>query len=196
MAQKQSFGKRGQSGNRPAANPAGRPKPFHQAIEEYKDPAAASFVANRPWPAAAAAGITLTLTGGLFLTGAGKGVLSLAVIPVMLLVGYLMYLQFRGLQAQMQDDEERIKRAISAKYPLVPVLGMIAGLVYFMVSEQQDFSDIAAYDWSGIFGLRTDIEADEPLSATLLETMATFGGAGLVAAYLWYKAGQYFSDRS
>lgn len=196
MARQQSFGRRGKAGKRPVVDRSEAPKSFHQQIEDYRDPAATRFVANAPWPAAAAVAITLTVTGGVILAGAGRSVPPVAVFPVMLLVGYLMYLQFRGLQAQMQDDDERIKRAISAKYPLVPILGMIAGLVYFMLSKHQNLNDIAAYDWSGLFGLRTDIDAEEPLAATLLDTMAAFGGAGLVVAYLWYRAAQHFRSGS
>ncbi|WP_269583634.1 hypothetical protein [Roseibium sp. Sym1] len=196
MRQQNSFGKRGQSGGRPDMQPAGREKPFHQEVDDVEDPVVTRFVANQPWPAFAAAAITLMLTGGFLFTGVGKGMPSLAFIPVMLIVGYVLYLQFRGLQANMGDREERIKRAIGARYPLVPILGMIAGLVYFMVTEQQSLSDIVAYDWADIFGLRTDIEAQEPLSATLFDTMASFGGAGLFLAFLWYRASRHFSDKT
>ncbi len=196
MRQQNSFGKRGQSGLRANMQPVNRETPFHQAVDDVEDPLVTRLVASQPWPAFAAVAITLVLTGGLLFTGVGKGMPSLAFIPVMLIVGYVLYLQFRGLQANMRDREERIKRSISARYPLVPILGMIAGLVYFMVTEQQSLSDIAAYDWSDIFGLRTDVGAAEPLTYTLFDTMATFGGAGLFLAFLWYRAAKHFSDKT
>jgi len=163
-------------------------RPIHDAVDSYEDPVLVRFATAKSWPAYAAVGITLAIIATtIFAVGEVSSTTLLMLVPMMTLVGFIMYLQFKGLQRGMQGEKEKRKRAIQAKYPLVPIAGMIGGLVYFMINREQSLLDIASYDWSGLFGLRTSIGKDEPLSAQLLETMAKFGGAGIAVAVLWYK---------
>jgi hypothetical protein len=188
MRQQKSFGRRGQSGGPQNRPPVFAPRPIHEAVDGYEDPVLTRFAANKPWPAFAAAWITLAILGTtLYSIGDLNPQTLLFLVPVLLIAGFIMFLQFKGLQKGLQGDKEKRKRAIQAKYPLVPIFGMIGGLVYFMVTKDQSLPDIFGYDWSGIFGLRTGIEGEEPLTAQLFDTMATGGGAGIALAVLWYK---------
>ncbi|WP_420337397.1 hypothetical protein [Roseibium sp.] len=188
MRQQKSFGKR-EHGFVPQERGRSLPRrPIHDAVDSYEDPVIVRLATDTPWPAYAAAGVTLAVIATtLFAVGEVSTTTLLMLVPMMTFVGFILFLQFKGLQRGMQGEKEKRKRAIQAKYPLVPTAGMIAGLVYFMITREQSILDIAGYDWSGMFGLRTDIGKDEPLTAQLLETMAKFGGVGVAVAVLWYK---------
>jgi hypothetical protein len=188
MRQQKSFGKREHDFVRQERGRSLPRRPIHDAVDSYEDPVLVRFATDTPWPAYAAAGITLAVIATtLFAVGEVSTTTLLMLVPMMTFVGFILFLQFKGLQRGMQGEKEKRKRSIQAKYPLVPIAGMIAGLVYFMITREESLLDIAGYDWSGMFGLRTDIGKDEPLTAQLLETMAKFGGAGVAVAVLWYK---------
>lgn len=188
MRRQKSFGKRDHSFVPQEQGQSLPRRPIHDAADSYEDPVLVRFATDTTWPANAAAGITLAVIATTLLAvGEFSTTTLLMLVPMMILAGFLMYLQFKGLQRGMQGEKVKRKRAIQAKYPLVPIAGMIGGLVYFMITREQSLLDIAGYDWSGMFGLRTDIGKDEPLTAQLLETMAKFGGAGVAVAVLWYK---------
>ncbi|MHA7774298.1 hypothetical protein [Roseibium sp. M-1] len=201
MRQQHTFGRRGQAVDRQQmspvrrspADPVSQPKSFHQELDDYEDAVLTRFVATRPWPACAAVAIVLLSFGSSLILFADRGLPPFGLFPVMLIVGYVMYLQFKGMQANLNNKEERDKRAVSAKYPLVPIFSMIAGLVYFMVTKEQSLSDIAAYDWESAFTGPVDIEAPPALPVELVEKIGSFGGAGLFLAYLLYRARKHFS---
>jgi len=146
MRQQHSFGRRRETARQPQAGLAKVRRPVVAAMETYEDPVMVKAAAERPWPIVAAVLITLGITGGALFAARDAGWGLLTILPVMAIVGVVLYLQFRGLQATLRDDEERKKRAIQAEYPLIPIVGMIAGAVYFMIAYQQSVSDILAYD--------------------------------------------------
>ena len=186
MSQQKSFGRRGREGVSRNSSRGQTSRTFHETIDDYEDPVLVRYTAGKPWPAVLSVGLTGAITAGVVYASGEVGPELFYILPLMLLLGGLLYLQFRGLQKGMQGEKR--DRAIQARYPLIPITGMIGGLVYFMITKDQSLSDIIAYDWSGMFGLRTDIEAEEPLTATLFNAMAVGGGAGVCVAALWYKA--------
>lgn len=196
LRQQHAFGRRGEAVNQPQPDPVSQLKSSHEEADGYENPVLTRFLATRPWPACAAFALVLVSFGGPMVLFADKGLPPIGFFPVMLIVGFVMYLQFRGMQAHLNGKEERVRRAVSARYPLVPVLGMIAGLIYFMVTRQQSPADILTYDWVNAFGGPVDIEAPAPLPVDLVENMGSFGGAGLFLGYLWYRTGKYFSDET
>ncbi|MBN9671382.1 hypothetical protein [Roseibium aggregatum] len=197
MRQQHSFGRRDDTASRRQAAAARTRLPGLPAMDTYEDPVLVKAAAERPWPIVAATLITLGITGGSLYAARDAGSQALTILPVMAIVGVILYLQFRGLQATLREDKERKKRAIQAEYPLIPIVGMIAGAGYFMIAHDQSVSDILAYDWSGIFGMRRGFEnAEEPMTETLFSAIGAGGGAGLAVAVGWHKLSRYLQGNS
>ena len=187
MRQQKHFGKKGQKVGAHNRNEVLTSRSFNKKIDEFEDPVLVRFAADKPWPALLSACLTCAITAGIVYSSGDLGPQLLYILPLMLLLGGLLHLQFKGLQKSMQGKKEKRSRAIQAQYPLIPISGVIGGLIYFMITKGQSMSDIMAYDWSEIFGLRTDIEGEEPLTAILFNSMAFGGGASIGVAALWYK---------
>lgn len=154
---------------------------------DYEDPFFVGLAVNRPWPLFAAVVIAASAVVGAFYWSTDKELPLLTLVPITLLIGVVVYLQCRSMQKEMQRARAKRKRAFQAKYPLIPIAGVIAGAVFFMLSKQQGPGDILGYDWSGVFGIRENIEAEEPMPITLADYMAKGGGAALVIVMLWHR---------
>lgn len=196
MNQKQPFGKRGRIAGRPMGGGAEKPQAIRQAVETYEDPALTKFAVRRPWPAIAAAAITVPISASVIYSARDNPMHLLVVLPIMLIVGVVIYLQLKGAQRRMGEEREREKRAIQASFPLIPIGGMIAGAAVFMVAKGQGPGDILAYDWSGIFGIQHGIATEEPLPGVLFQYMGVGGGAGLALASLWYRFTEVHQDNN
>lgn len=163
-------------------------------MDTYEDPVLLKAVAGRPWPVFAAVLIPVGIVAGTVLSHLEIGWGLLAIVPVMAIAGLILYFQFRGLQVKLAGGKERKKRATQAEYPLIPIGGMVAGAIYFMIVHQQGISDIVAYDWSGIFGMRSNFHAGEPMTETLFTAIGAGGGAGLAISVGWHKARKFLKS--
>ncbi|MES0879181.1 hypothetical protein [Roseibium sp. SCP14] len=164
-----------------------RQKTAKDGEADYVDPFFVRIAVNRPWPVIVAIGIAVSTIASAFYWTADKEFPPLTLVPIVLVIGVVVYLQCRGMQKEMQGERAKRKRAFQAKYPLIPIAGVVAGAVFFMITRQQGPGDILSYDWSGIFGIRENIEGEEPLPITLADYMAMGGSVALAIAMLWHK---------